>query len=361
MRVEILDRPDAAWERAERDLEGHGVVLPLRSRLAWARARAWADHRLVIAYGEGGDPLAAFAVEALPSRALPGHRVMRAERVGGGVPPAAAPAMLAALLEHARADARNLRLHVELFSRSTERRAALARALAGAGFASVPPRSYAATLAVDLAGSEAEILASFSKKTRRDLAAAAKLPLAVRSITDVALAPRIDELHRTSIERTGGTTAGEPWESHIAMSSQNPALSRIVGLFRADAAGPEGLVAFAWGCHDGDHAHYDAAGSARAADLKVPLVYPLLWDLICWSRTGAAPWFDLGGVTLGTAGGDDPLGGISDFKRWFSRELVHVGEEWSVDLNPLRARLARAIGAAARYLKPRRPARVAGR
>ena len=76
--------------------------------------------------------------------------------------------------------------------------------------------------------------------------------------------------------------------------------------------------------------------------------YALIWDLIGWAIDLKAPWFDLGGVTGGQVGGDDPLGGISTFKRNFSRDLAEVSEEWTLVLRPARERIADALGRVAR-------------
>src|SRR5207249_11101081 len=114
-----------------------------------------------------------------------------------------------------------------------------------------------------------------------------------------------------------------------------------VGLFHRDT-----LLAFAWGCHHGDHAHYDAAASTRHTDLKLPLGYALAGDLIRWSKQNGATWFDFGGVTTGsrTCGDADPVGGISDFKRYFSKNIIEVGDEWVLEPRSIRAALARIIG-----------------
>ena len=152
------------------------------------------------------------------------------------------------------------------------------------------------------------------------------------------------------MSRTGGEAAPAPWAERIALSAAIPDRSRLVGLFRAGEDGVDSLLAFAWGgCH-GDFAHYDSAGSTRATDLKVALNYPLLWDLIQWAQQQGASWFDLGGVTLGTHDSADPLGGISDFKRWFSKELAAIGEDWVLYPHPGRSAIASGIRRAHRLL-----------
>ena len=90
----------------------------------------------------------------------------------------------------------------------------------------------------------------------------------------------------------------------------------------------------------GDHGVYADSASVRPDDIRLAVTYPILWDLITWAKRGGASWFDLGGITLGHATDGDPLGGISDFKRFFTEDLIDVGEEWRFPLHSLRARLA---------------------
>jgi lipid II:glycine glycyltransferase (peptidoglycan interpeptide bridge formation enzyme) len=71
------------------------------------------------------------------------------------------------------------------------------------------------------------------------------------------------------------------------------------------------------------------------------MAYPLAWDLIRWARGQGAVIFDFGGISAGTAESDDPLGGISDFKRRFTDRVERVGEEWVYEPHPARAQLAR--------------------
>jgi lipid II:glycine glycyltransferase (peptidoglycan interpeptide bridge formation enzyme) len=112
-------------------------------------------------------------------------------------------------------------------------------------------------------------------------------------------------------------------------------------------------VAFALGFGHGDHGEYHLAGSMRAPDLKIPLAYPLLWDLVIWARRMGSTWFDFGGVTPARLGDDDELGGISDFKRYFSTTCVVVGEEWVLEPRRARAELANVVSAGAAWLTSR--------
>jgi lipid II:glycine glycyltransferase (peptidoglycan interpeptide bridge formation enzyme) len=238
---------------------------------------------------------------------------------------------------------------VEVFSRSLETRSAIARVLAELGFNKVGrSRCYRHTLALDLSEPEETIFASFHKKCRRDIRTADRNPVAVRPISDPKWIGRMDVIFRETLSRTGGLYRPQNWNSIIDISKSSPGLSRVIGLFRTDVSGAESLVAFAWASGHGDHWQYASAASIRTDDLKMPMTYCLVWNLIRWARHHGATWFDFGGITKGSArDGRDPLGGISDFKRYFTKNVVEVGEEWVLEPHRFRGALARAISSGA--------------
>jgi hypothetical protein len=337
-------------EACEGALVAAGFPLPLPHRSAWGRLKA-SDDSWFLAVRDAGGPRAGFAVAVSRSRALPGHLILRAERFGPGLAGRFRDLAVASLVRLAAANPSVLRVHVETFARADADREALEAALAAHRFRRVDePRRYARTVAVDLQPDEESILASFHAKTRRDIRAAAKHPVRLAPIRDADAVGRMDELYRETMTRTGGEAKSRDWGAVIALSRDYPDLSRLVGLFRTDGGDPDALLAFAWGCGHGDHAHYDAAASTRRTELKVPLAYPLVWDLMCWAKRHGARWFDFGGVTEGHLGSDDRLGGISDFKRYFSKEVVAVGGEWLLEPHWVRAQLARAVSAGAAAL-----------
>jgi hypothetical protein len=284
------------------------------------------------------------AIRVHASRALPGFRLLRVERFGASVDPAAYEATLEALARIAGQRSRILRMYVELFSPSPHVLARLAAAARRAGMEpSSTPRGYGATSLIDLTGETPAILAGFNPTARRHIRAVAKHPVAVRPVTDPALIPRMHDLLRDTLHRTGGTYEPREWEGILRYSSDHPESSRVVGLFRTDRSGPESLIAYAWGCLHGDHAQYSTAASSRPADLRMPMAYCLAWDLMEWARSSGAKYFDFGGITDGSQGSDDPLGGISDFKRYFNGQTASVAEEWTVEPNRIAAGLSRML------------------
>jgi hypothetical protein len=289
-------------------------------------------------------PIASQTIYERPAKGAPMLRVLRASRVAPPANPAHDDAVAAAFADVLRRTPRALRLEVQAFSRDADRRAAFGAALARAGFRPADaPNDYTHTIAVALGRPDDEVLASFDRSARRNIRELAKHPVEIRPITDPALADRLTALHLETVARTGGASPAPDWDEPIRTTADTPDRSRFVGIFARDLDGPAALLAYAWGVHRGDRAEYVHGGSTRDTPHRIALAYPLLWDLIAWANAHGATWFDMGGVTMGTrADVNDPLGGISDFKRFFSRDVVHVADDWVLDATTAPARLARA-------------------
>ena len=355
LRVERRDRLDDARLSLEQQIERSGVALPLPARTAWLATHPGVEGWLFGLRDEAGELSGACAATLHRSRALPGHRIIRAERFGSGLTPGpSARAAVEALVAAARRTPSALRLRVEIFSRDDALRADLGAVLRETGFTrDVRPRNYERTIAVDLTPAPDALLATIGRRARRAINGAAKFPIRMQPITDPALAPRMQALLDETLERTGGEPEAFDAVSSIHFAAANPGLARLVGLFHNEVAGDAALLAFAWSHFHGDHASYETAASTRTTEAKIPLLYPLAWDLMVWAKGLGATWFDFGGVTDGSTASDDPLGGISDFKRGFSETVVVVGEDWELELAPRRARLARWVSAASRWVTKR--------
>jgi hypothetical protein len=348
-RLEVARRPGADRERRELELAAAGVELPLVHRALWAELGSGAESWLVLLRDLTGRARAGFAIEAQPSRALPGHRLLRVQRFGHGLDRDAVASAVGGLAALARSRPRILRLRLEVLSPDDRLRAAIAESARAAGFEPDPhPRSYERTIVLDLRRDEAALLAALHKTARQNIREIGKHPLAVVELTSERYARRMSALVSETMGRTGGEDRRHDWKAILGLSARRPELSRLAGLVRTDADGPEALVAFAWGQAQGDHVEYSVAASTRVTGSRVSLGYALAWDLILWAKRCGAGWFDFGGVTAGTAGSGDPLGGISDFKRRFGGEVAKVGEEWQLEPHPLRARVAGTVGAVAR-------------
>ena len=340
-------------DRCERELAEAGVHLPLVHRSTWARQIGGSTSWFLGVRGPDGRCRGGFAIEVHPSRALPGHRLLDVGHFGAGLPGDTLRVGVAGLAALAKRRLRTLRVDVNVCSR--EARGAIGDALAGAGFREVrPPRSYRHTLVIDLRGDLEAVNTALHKTARRNIRDIQKGPVTIRTITEVLWAPRIEVLQNLALQRTGAEERKIDWAARIELSRLHPELSCFQGLFLTGAEGPESLAAFAWGVHNGDHSEYRAGGSARIPSSRLSLAYGLLWELIAWSKANGATWFDLGGVTIPDgAQGEDALQGISDFKRYFSREVAEVGSEWQLEPRPLRARLAHEVGTLAEWVRKR--------
>jgi len=345
---QVFSYPCVEWDRCEQELVAGGMALPLRHRIAWARAHASEATWFVAVRDTEGKCNFGFAVELAPSRVLPWHVILRVQKFGSCLEVPARNAGLAGLAHLARSARRTLRVHLEVFSPQAEVRAQIGGAAQALGFRRADSaRGYTDTIAIDLTAEESEIFASFHRKTRRDIRRIGREPFEVRPIARTEYIDRMNRLLAETMRRTGGISTKHDWKGRIGLSDRHPSLSRLVGLFQTDVSTVDSLVAFCWACANGDHVEYSASASTRIAGSNLPLTYALVWDIIRWGKSVGATWFDFGGVTWGGSGSRDPLGGISDFKRFFSKRVVRVGEEWVLEPNPVRAAIANVVSAGA--------------
>ena len=335
--------PGPYWKQLERELLAEGVRLPLVYRLAWAELNPPGHYRLLAVRDETGRLLGGAAIRLDNSRVLMGHHYLRVAKFGEGLPRRAWEPIVEALTRIVREDPCALRLSVRVFSREYPQE--LGALLERYGFHREPqPTAYRHTLSIDLRPEEPAVLGSLNKSARKNLRDADKTSMCVRVLTDDRYAGRITELELRAIRRTQGTSPAQNWPAILSLSRQYPELSRVVGLFSsADNEEPEALLGFAWGCLNATSGEYRAGGTAHHPGLKVSISHRLLRDLILWSRRNGACWFDMGGVTVGEPDWH-PLHGVSVFKRHFTHHLEDVGEEWSLEPHPMRARFVRWLG-----------------
>lgn len=349
-RSEVVLGFGPARDAAERRLAQEGVVLPVPQTAEWLRALGYGDSALIICTA-ASRANAALGIGIGRSRSLPGHTIYRVERLAGCADADSETALLQRVTDMARRDPRCLRVHLELFERSEDRRARLGSVLQRLGFAkAATPTAYLRTPSLDLTSSEADLFARCSSSARRNVRAPEKRGFRLVPLGDPSYAPKLEALMDEAFQRTGGTTRRLPWSTILAMSGTSPQRSRVVGLFQPNETGSDGLVAFAWGCVNGAYVTYEAGAATRNQDLgNLALSYAPLWNLIVWAKQVGATWFDFGGISSppGSAPSDDPLAGISDFKRFFCERIVEGGEDWILEPRPLRALLSRTLRAAA--------------
>lgn len=329
---------------SETEVQGGLLQTPLYHQQAWLTFVS--SGRMLPILDENGNVLCSVAIEEERSRALPGHRILRVVRFGHGWPPETWKPIVEQLAAFARSDGGVLRLHVEVFLRSNQE--TLRDILQASGFVPSPLRSYRHTLTLPIDMPD-EVLLAQRKSLRKRLKEAEKARVQVRVLTEPEFADRIGELQRIAMARSGGSFRIPDWTALLKLSAEQPHLSRIVGLFAEGPQTPADLLGFVWGCMHGDHAENRAAGTADMPHTlrHVSISYPLLWNTVQWSRDLGATWFDMGGVTL-QSGADDPLAGISSFKRGFSETVEEVGDEWVLEPHPWKSRVAGAVSKLAR-------------
>ena len=296
-------------------------------------------------------PVAGFAVTITPTRALPGHRLLRLERMRFVPDPGPAEAAVRYLADVSRGDPRIIGLSAEIFfADEAEKNHAIAALLRAGLRAAGTARMYTHTARIDLRPELEAILAGFRAGARRNIRAVAKYPVETRLVHDATLAPRLRELELQAFGRTAGAATQLPWPELIEFCNAHPGLARLVSLVRTDCDGPEALVAFALGLNHGDHVEYSAAGSTRPPDLKMPLGYALAWDLMEWARSVGAQWFDFGGIAPDPAT-DGVRHRIHDFKRAFEGDVVEVSQSWSFEARPIRGAWVRGVSRLAEQLR----------
>lgn len=341
-----------------------GFALPLQSRLEWGELLGNRRQFQAIATAKNGECAAMVGIAVSPTRALPWHWIWRIETLGDAFDSAAGRQLIRGVVAEARRSWSLLKVLVELECRDPLARGSFGQLLAGEGFRRIPAdRVPERTLAIDLAPSEDQIFASFSRSTRQNIRSAAKHGLEVAPIDDARYGARMNLLLEESLARTGAPAQVMDWGAIVQLCRQLPHRSRVVGVFRGSAREPADLVGFAWGLHHGERVEYHTGASARIPGVRLPILYPAIWDLVSWAKRSAGEWFDMGGVTAGTLGSSDALGGISDFKRGFTKDEIALGEEWEYAPHRWRARIAgwtsQLAGTVRRRLHAKRLARAA--
>ena len=321
---------------AEGEVLEAGLPLALSHRAVWAAHVGRWEPVFMLVHDEAGRACGGFAIEEVRTRAMPGHVILRVGRFGGNLSDEVCRVALQAMIKLAKSSPRVLRIQVNVFSR--DRRVAIGNLLEELGFREIqPPSSYRNTLVIDLRPTEDEIFASLGKSARKRIRQTAKMSLQSVAISDPVYAERLKELQQAAFKRTGGHIISEDWRGILKMSHDHPNLSRVIGSFPSEVTAPSNMAAFGWVCNHGDHAEYRSAGSTKQSG-QVPFGSLVLWEMIRWAKSTGAQWFDMGGVTLGE-GDDSALEGISQFKMYFSHEVVEVGAEWVFEPAPVRARI----------------------
>jgi LmbE family N-acetylglucosaminyl deacetylase len=279
-------------------------------------------------------------VQLLRTRALPGARTARVVRFGRNIAADALPEVTAALGALA-GEGGVVRVSVEVYAEDPDHHAAVEAALAAAGFVPAEERrSYLHTLWMDLDDTIDELLMSIHRSARRNVRLPERKGYRVEPLGPGTSVDRLEELYGETFRATGAEPPEVDWAGWLALAEARPDRVRIVGIRPESEPDPDG---FAVGISHGDVAEYHHAASTRDRTSGVPLLYAPLWELVRWAKEGGARAFDFGGVTLADPDAEDPLEGISDFKRFFCRDVVRVGGEWVRDADSVAGSAWRAV------------------
>ncbi len=343
--VEVFFSDLERWKRVQDLLVQRDVSVPLEHRWSWLRDIAGTGHWFVVLRSADGGVRAALPALRHSTRSLPGHYRLRVTHLGCGARVAEVATLLGALKSLVRSRPELLDVNVEVFATDRDLRVGIEEVAQSLGFLPArPSRRYHRTARLDLLGNEDELLASFSGECRRGIRDPAKKGYRVEAIADARWVPRMNQLWHETFARTNMTPPERSWAPRIAYARNHPDLFRIVGTFGPGYPETESLVAFSCGMNNGDHAVYSDGASTRHLDTTVSVSYAALWDLIRWAKASGCSWLDLGGISEGTHGDShDPRGGIADFKRRFTQDVIEVGREWSYRTSSVRSWLWQAI------------------
>lgn len=195
------------------------------------------------------------------------------------------------------------------------------------------PLDYTRTLYLDLRPDPEAILASLAKKIRYQIRSFSNDVLKIQILDDERFTAACERAFEASMKRSGSSIYQVHFDGLLRMARAEPSRVRILGIFMRDD--PEEPVAFVIGFRHGVVAEYNLAGSLDIDSLrKISFNYRLLWDLSLWAREQGSQWLDLGGVT--DCSSDDPLIGISQFKRRLSNLDRLTGCEMISVIHPIR-------------------------
>lgn len=216
------------------------------------------------------------------------------------------------------------------------------------GYKSVAPLGVTHTLMLGLEKSAESLAAKMPQKTRSKFRHATRAKIELRTLSDASFKSACREATNDSRKRSGSTETPYDFNAAFAMAKAYPDRAQIIGLFLKQR--PDQLLAYVIGYRNGTRAEYASAGSFSDPELRsMPFNYFLFWELANWARAHGAEELDMGGVTPGDA--NDPLQGVSRFKRSIATTELEVGREVMSTLKPVRYAVYQALKEAKNWLR----------
>lgn len=182
-----------------------------------------------------------------------------------------------------------------------------------------------ATLVLDLAPTEEEILAGLEKDTRWSVRQAAKRGVEIREAADDAALRAFYDLYRLTGTRARFIT--RTWE-YYALVWRTLIGAGLARLRLAYADGRAVAGAMTWRCGERELYMY---GASNDEGRKRYASYGLQWECIRAAKAGGALAYDLGGIPVDPSRKDDPMYGPYLFKKGFGgTPRAYVGAHDSV-------------------------------
>jgi len=204
------------------------------------------------------------------------------------------------------------------------------------GFEACDRQAPAKTRIIDLRPSMAEVLAELPTQVRTKVKIKKPEEMSLGLLSSREQIPALQSALKDSFQRSTAEAYNFEFETLFKTLEDSPESAAAFGFFLSDE--PASPKAFISGVASPPLFEYTTAGSRSDARLrKFPFNYILLWRLVEAAKAGGALLFDMGGITDGTP--DDPLAGISDFKRRFPGFELSIGREGVLELSPLKCRL----------------------
>ena len=322
--ISVIDDEARAFESALRGRPGIEINLP--QSCLWLES-AGREFRLLQVTSGNGEPLGQVAAQVHRPRRARWYAHATAMAIGESFADANAEReCVTALAESLRKEGIcRLRTH---FYRCSP--GGLSRA-ASLGGEVAPPLGYERTLLFDLKPSTTEILAAFDKKVRAKILHRTRDQVEIRRLTDASIIPSLQAALDAAFSRTGGTSVPFDFEPYFSAAKASPSRVLILGLYLKSR--PEQLLAYSIDVRHGAVVEAVSSGSLPDPELRrLHFNYFLFWEKVLWARDGVSNTLDMGGVTA--CGADDPLSGISRFKRQFTEQEATVNHERIFRLRP---------------------------
>lgn len=201
------------------------------------------------------------------------------------------------------------------------------------GFCDVSPKSYIKTRMLDLRPTVDEMLSFFSANGRARLKIKTKdlNEVEIKEINDVATIPFLQDALDSSFLRSINKHC--PYNFHPLFSSMKKFSREItmLGFYLLD--GLPRPMAFITGIKHGSIVEFSVGGSLSDTQLrKFPFNHLLMWQLALLAKKNGSLFLDMGGIASDPE--NNPLSGITNFKRFFPGFEMSIGREMLLVLHP---------------------------